>query len=235
MFDRKSQTSMQSRKSQTSVQSRRRGRLSRGRPSRSVPSVLVICTTVVTVALIASFAAIALAASSAEPTVGSASNAKFNEKIVVDGHGRTLYVLSPETAHHLLCKSGECLKLWPPLTVRSRKGKLTTGSGVHSHLGILRRSNGTFQVTLGGLPLYRFSGDSAKGAANGEGIKSFGGTWHAISAATGAAPAPASAETTPAPTTSTPATTSTPTTATPTPTTTTPPPTTTPPAEKYGY
>jgi predicted lipoprotein with Yx(FWY)xxD motif len=213
------------RKSQTSVQSRRRGRLSRGRPSRSVPSVLVICTTVVTVALIASFAAIALAASSAAPTIGSAANAKFNEKIVVDGHGRTLYVLSPETAHHLLCKSGECLKLWPPLTVRSRMAKLTAAPGVHGHLGILRRENGLLQVTLSGLPLYRFSGDGAKGAANGESIKSFGGTWHAISAATSAAAALLSTETTPAaPTTSTPA---------PTPTTTTP--TTTPPAEKYGY
>jgi predicted lipoprotein with Yx(FWY)xxD motif len=205
MFDRKSQTSVQSHR--------------RGRPSAAVPSVLAICTTVVAVALIASFAAMALAAGSAAPTVGSATNAKFSEKIVVGGHGRTLYVLSPETAHHLLCKSSECLKLWPPLTVHSSKTKLAAGSGVHGHLGILRRSNGMFQVTLGGLPLYHFSGDSAKGAANGESIHSFGGTWHVISAATGAIPGPPTAEATP----------------TSTPTPTPPPTTTTPPAEKYGY
>ena len=50
---------------------------------------------------------------------------------------------------------------------------------MQGHLGILRRSNGTLQVTLRGLPLYRYSKDHAKGDANGEGIESFGGTWHA--------------------------------------------------------
>jgi predicted lipoprotein with Yx(FWY)xxD motif len=205
---------------QQTERSRRRGR----------PSGLVVCAAVVTVALIASFTAMALAAGSAAPTVSSATNAKFGEMIVVDAHGRTLYALHPETTHHLLCKSGECLKAWPPLTVHSSKTKLAAGSGVHGHLGILRRSNGMLQVTLGGLPLYHFSGDSAKGdsakgAANGENVHSFGGTWHVISAATDAPLEPSSTETTPAaPTTSTPA---------PTPTTTTP--TSTPPAEKYGY
>jgi predicted lipoprotein with Yx(FWY)xxD motif len=231
MFDRESQ--------QAATLSRRRGR----------PSALTICAAVVTVALVASFAAMALASDSVTPTVvGSVTNAKFgSEKIVVDAHGRTLYSLSPETMHHLLCKSNECLHAWPPLTVHSRKGKLTAGPGVHGRLGILRRSNGTFQVTLGGLPLYHFSGDSAKGAANGESIKSFGGTWHVISAATDAALVAPRTGTTPSsssypstPTASTPAATPAPTTSTPTtPTTTTPttstPTTTTPPSEKYGY
>jgi predicted lipoprotein with Yx(FWY)xxD motif len=194
------------------ARSRRRGR----------PSGLVACVALVmTVAVVAVFAAMALAMGSAAPTVGAGSNAKFSEKIVVDAHGRTLYALSPESTHHLLCKSSECLKAWPPLTVRSSKTKLTAGSGVHGRLGILRRSNGMFQVTLSGMPLYHFSGDSAKGPANGEGIKSFGGTWHAIAAATGMAPAPSTA--TPAPTETTPTTT------TPTPAPTPPP------AEKYGY
>lgn len=197
---------------------------------------------VLTLAVVAMFAAMALASNSA-PVVGSATNAKFAEKIVVDAHGRTLYALSPETTHHLLCKSSECLKFWPPLTVHSRKSKLTAGSGVRGHLGILRRSNGTLQVTLGGLPLYRFSGDSAKGAANGENIHSFGGTWHVVSAATDAPLEPAMAETTPSspstPTTSTPASTPAPTTTPTTPTTTTPttttPTNTTTAPEKYGY
>jgi predicted lipoprotein with Yx(FWY)xxD motif len=193
---------MSDRDSQQIARSRRRGR----------PSGLVACVALVTAAVVAMFAAMALASGSAAPTVGSASNAKFGEKIVVSAQGRTLYVLSPETTHHLLCKSSECLKFWPPLTVPSSKIKLTAGPGVHGHLGTLRRSNGMLQVTLHGLPLYRFSGDGAKGATNGENVKSFGGTWHAISATTDATPAPVSAETTP-----------------------TTPTTTTPPAEKYGY
>jgi predicted lipoprotein with Yx(FWY)xxD motif len=214
---------MLDRELQQTARSRRRGR----------PSGVVACMAFVTLSAVAMFAAMALASSSATPTVGSATNAKFGEKIVVNAQGRTLYALSPETTHHLLCKGSECLKRWPPLTVSSSKTKLADGPGVHGHLAILRRSNGMFQVTLGGLPLYRFSGDHAKGTASGENIHSFGGRWHAISATTNATPAPASAETETtlgypsAPTTSTPATTPTTTPTTPTPTT--------PPSEKYGY
>ena len=163
----------------------------------------------------ASFAAVALAAGGAA-TVGSASNAGLGKRVAVSAQGRTLYALSPESTHHLLCTSAACLKTWPPLTVSSRKTKLKAGSGVHGHLGILRRSDGRLQVTLRGLPLYRFSGDHGKGEANGEGLQSFGGTWHAVPAAPGSsAPAPSATPT--APTTSTPEmpTTSTPTTTTP--------------------
>jgi predicted lipoprotein with Yx(FWY)xxD motif len=160
-------------------------------------------------ALIASFATMALASSSATPAVRSSTNAKFTEKIVVDTHGRTLYVLSPETTHHLLCKSSECLKFWPPLTVHSSNTKLKDGPGVHGHLGILRRSNGVLQVTLAGQPLYRYSGDSSKGQANGENIKTFGGTWHVLSAATSATQDAAMSETTTPSTTTTSTSTST--------------------------
>lgn len=139
----------------------------------------------VTAVLAVSFAAIALAAGGL--TVTSASNSMLGQQIVVDAHGNTLYALSPETTHHLLCKSRECLKFWPPLTVRSSKTKLKAGPGVHGRLGILRRGK-ALQVTLGGLPLYRYSGDSAKGEANGQHIHSFGGTWHVLSARSTASP-----------------------------------------------
>jgi predicted lipoprotein with Yx(FWY)xxD motif len=96
-----------------------------------------------------------------------------------------------------------CLALWPAVTVRSRAVKLQAGSGVHGRLGLVRRSNGTLQVTLRGMPLYRYSGDSARGEANGDGIKSFGGTWHALRASTSHGTAPAmpntTTSTTPAP------------------------------------
>jgi predicted lipoprotein with Yx(FWY)xxD motif len=114
--------------------------------------------------------------------------------VLTNSQGRTLYALSPETTSHLLCKSSECLKFWPPITVTSSKTKLKDGSGVHGHLGILHRNNGMLQVTLRGLPLYRYSGDHAKGEANGQGIKSFGGTWHAVSASSTSAKTPATSE-----------------------------------------
>jgi predicted lipoprotein with Yx(FWY)xxD motif len=146
-------------------------------------------------ALVALIASVALATDTAT-TVKSASNTSLGETVVVNVQGLTLYALSPETTHHLLCKSSECFKRWPPLTVRSNKTKLKAGPGIHGSLGILRRSNGKFQVTLRGKPLYRYAEDHAKGDANGQGIESFGGTWHAVTAAsssTKAAPSPPAA------------------------------------------
>lgn len=136
-------------------------------------------------------------------TVTSAPNTMLGKQIVVDAQGRTLYALSPETTHRLLCKSVECLGVWKPLTVRSSKTKLKAGPGVHGRLSILHRAKGVLQVTLGGLPLYRYAGDSTKGEANGEHIHSFGGTWHVLSATGTAGSTPATpsppAEPTPPP------------------------------------
>jgi predicted lipoprotein with Yx(FWY)xxD motif len=122
--------------------------------------------------------------------LGAVANSALGKTIVVNPSGRSLYALSPETTRHLLCKSRECLRFWPPLTVPSRATKLREASGVHGKLGLLRRSNGVLQVTLRGAPLYRYSGDHAAGDANGEGIESFGGTWHAVTATASSPPAP---------------------------------------------
>lgn len=116
-------------------------------------------------------------------TVSSATNSKLGTQIVINAQGKTLYALSPETTKHLLCKTSECLKFWPPLTVPSAKTKLKAGAGVQGHLGILHRKGGVLQVTLRGMPLYRFAKDHARGEANGEGVESFEGTWHAVTAA----------------------------------------------------
>jgi predicted lipoprotein with Yx(FWY)xxD motif len=159
------------------------------------PSGFVVGIAAVTLAFAASVAAMALA-TGGPITVSSASSSTLGEQITVDAQGRTLYALSPETAHHLLCKSA-CLKFWPPLTVRSSKTKLKAGPGVHGRLAILRRSNGVLQVTLGGLPLYHYSGDHAKGQTNGQGIHSFGGTWHVLSATSNTSPAAPTTPTTP--------------------------------------
>jgi predicted lipoprotein with Yx(FWY)xxD motif len=183
----------------------------------------------------AAIAAVALASGSQAAAVGSATSSKLGESVLVSPQGRTLYALNPETSRHLLCKSAQCLHAWPPLTVKSHAVKPKAVAGVQGALGLLHRSNGTWQVTLRGMPLYRFSGDHGKAEANGDGLQSFGGTWHAVTASASAgskpttqtvpmtpsepyatsAPAPAAA---PAPTTSTsaPSTPTTPTTTTPT-------------------
>ena len=147
------------------------------RPGRRWPNAAVAVATVV---LAGSLAGLALAG--ATFTVGSAANAKLREQVLVNAQGRTLYELSPETAGHLLCKSSACLGVWPALTVGSGSARLTAGPGVHGHLGLMARGRGEWQVTLGGLPLYRYSGDTSAGQANGQDIRSFGGTWHVVGA-----------------------------------------------------
>jgi predicted lipoprotein with Yx(FWY)xxD motif len=131
------------------------------------------------VALVAAVVA-AMAFASSTVAIDSASSSTLGEHVLVNSQGRTLYVLSPETTHHLLCKSAECLKFWPPLTVSSTKEKIKLGSGVHGKVGWFKRSNGMLQVTLNGLPLYRFAEDKASGEVNGQNFKGFGGVWHVL-------------------------------------------------------
>jgi predicted lipoprotein with Yx(FWY)xxD motif len=180
--------------------------------------------------LVGAVGAVALASGSQSPTVRSASNSTLKTNVVVNPQGRTLYALSPETSRHLLCKSAACLHLWPPLTVSFATAKVKAGAGVQGRLGLVRRGSKSFQVTLRGMPLYRFVGDRGRDESHGQGIEGFGGKWHAVTASS-AAPAqpmqPSSTESTPAPT---PYSTSTPMPSAPTPTQTTPatpPPTTT--------
>jgi predicted lipoprotein with Yx(FWY)xxD motif len=143
-------------------------------------SALMLGVAVVSMAIVVTSAAMALASSST--SVNSASNSKLGEKILVTSSGRTLYELSPETTAHLLCKSSECLKFWPPLKASSAS-KVKLGSGVHGKVGILHRSGGVSQVTLGGHPLYTFAEDKGAGEVNGQNFKGFGGVWHVLTPA----------------------------------------------------
>jgi predicted lipoprotein with Yx(FWY)xxD motif len=153
-------------------------------------------TLTLTAVLALTLAAVALGSAGSLKLNGHA-NATLGKTIVINPAGRTLYALSGETSHHLLCKQS-CFHTWPPLTVPSRSTKVSLGSGVHGKLGLIRRSNGSLQVTLRGLLLYRFSGDHATGETNGDGIEADGGTWHAATAA--AVPTPAPMTPTPPPT-----------------------------------
>lgn len=96
-------------------------------------------------------------------------------KMLVDGQGRTLYLFLADESSSSTC-AGDCASTWPALTVT---GSPTAGDGVQaSMLGTTPRQDGGTQVTFDGHPLYTFSGDSAAGDTNGEGI---GGVWYVVS------------------------------------------------------
>jgi predicted lipoprotein with Yx(FWY)xxD motif len=97
--------------------------------------------------------------------------------ILVDGSGKTLYVLTKDTPNTSTCYDG-CSQLWPPLVASS--GSPNAGAGVDgSMIATAIRTDGTTQVTYNGWPLYYFSGDKAPGDTNGQGLKS---VWFAVSA-----------------------------------------------------
>lgn len=106
-------------------------------------------------------------------------SAKFG-KILVSSSGRTLYVLTADSAGKSKC-TGACASIWPPLLA---KGKAVAGKGMEKKLlGTFDRGHGVKQVRYHGHPLYTYSGDTRSGQANGEGIVAFGGTWYVIDAA----------------------------------------------------
>jgi predicted lipoprotein with Yx(FWY)xxD motif len=132
------------------------------------------------------------------------------EAIVVGAKRRAVYTLSGDSKSHPECKqSNQCFQFWPPVTVAPGK-HATKASGIKGKLKLWHR-NGFSQVLLGGHPLYYFAGDTAGAHATGEGIVSFGGTWHAVKADPSGGGGSTSTGTTP----TYPATTTTPTTTTP--------------------
>ena len=93
--------------------------------------------------------------------------------ILVDAQGHALYTHTDAKGKAVAC-TGACATLWPPLTVAAG-AKVKTPKGVKE----LATTKSTHQVTTGGLPLYRFSGDTVAMQAKGDGVNGFGGTWHA--------------------------------------------------------
>jgi predicted lipoprotein with Yx(FWY)xxD motif len=107
--------------------------------------------------------------------------------ILVDAHGRTLYLFKQDTGTKSTC-TGACAQAWPPLHAA---GTPTVDSRAKSSLlGASQRSDGTRQVTYNGHPLYTFQGDHKRGDTKGEGVVAFGAGWFAVSPAGKAKAAP---------------------------------------------
>ena len=74
---------------------------------------------------------------------------------------------------------GACAANWPPF-ISSAKARARVGAK-QSLIGRTRRSDGRWQATYKGHPLYTFVKDTAKGDTNGEGLNIFGGEWDLVS------------------------------------------------------
>jgi predicted lipoprotein with Yx(FWY)xxD motif len=165
-------------------------------------------TRLLTTCLVAVAAALALGACGGEGGDGSASPATSSSAsgsaatvsiqhvdgvgdVLVDGDGMALYTPEQEANGEILC-TGACLSFWRPLEPPA--GGKPTADGDAGTLGVIRRPDGTQQLTANGTPLYTFSEDGP-GQVTGDGFADdFDGqhfVWHAVVA--GGEPAGSSA------------------------------------------
>lgn len=122
--------------------------------------------------------------SSSDPgTSFSAANVSGLGMVVVDGKGRTVYALTSGSNKNVPCDDASgCTKVWPDLPLPNGTSSATAGSGLQaSMMGTMKLSDGETYPTYNGYLMYEYVGDSGSGQNHGEGIKSFGGTWYALS------------------------------------------------------
>ena len=116
------------------------------------------------------------AGSSSPPAATSGSSASASSVGTASGalgtyltgrDGRTLYVFTKDSAGTSTC-TGTCSQNWPAFTVGDGQAP-TAGNGVTGMLSTFKRSDGTTQVAVNGMPLYYYAGDAKAGDTNGQG------------------------------------------------------------------
>ena len=90
-----------------------------------------------------------------------------SEMVLTDTHGMTLYYFTADSATQSAC-SGGCAQMWPPL-LSTGSGAPTSSTTLAGKLSVQMDANGN-QVEYNGHPLYTFSGDTAPGQTNGDGL-----------------------------------------------------------------
>lgn len=89
--------------------------------------------------------------------------------------------------------NGACAMTWPPALVKPGSKVFLNGVPA-SKVGVIKRADGTLQLTIGNWPIYTFSGDTNPGDTKGEGV---GGTWFAVTPTGGKSLPPGGLATTP--------------------------------------
>ena len=97
-----------------------------------------------------------------------------SKSILTNAQGMTLYYRTTDAPPSTVC-SGGCASAWPPL-VMSGSSTPSSAASLPGKLTIVTDANGN-QVEYNGHPLYTYSGDTAAGQTNGEGVA---GIWHVV-------------------------------------------------------
>lgn len=120
---------------------------------------------------------------STPPSSGSAPPAQVSTTsgslgdFLVDGQGRTLYLLDGEPAGTSGCYDA-CAAAWPPLATTG--DPTAAGDAVAKELSTSTRTDGITQVLYAGHALYTYAQDAAPGQTSGQGLTQQGGTWWVV-------------------------------------------------------
>ena len=102
--------------------------------------------------------------------------------VLVDGRGRTLYMLVPDKRKKVTCVK-TCAAYWPPVKLSKGQKALAKGKVKARLLGSDRNPAGGRVVTYNHWPLYTYVADTRPGMARGQAIKLNGGLWYVLSPA----------------------------------------------------
>jgi len=121
-----------------------------------------------------------------EPAVPTGSDLGVAEsadhgKYVVDGTGKTVYMLDKDNATTSTCHDA-CATEWPPLLAQNGTPKAMDPSIDDGSITVIQRKDGTQQVAYDGHPLYHYSKDTAAGQLNGAGKSDEFGNWSLLTA-----------------------------------------------------
>ncbi len=144
--------------------------------------VAVIATALLTAT--AALAATSQPARSAMTTTAKVSTKKLPKLgvVLVDGHGRTLYMFVPDKRTKVTCVHA-CAVVWPPMKIAKGQKASVAGQAKASLIGSDPNPSGGRVVTYNRWPLYTYITDTTAGTAKGQALNLNGGLWYVLSPA----------------------------------------------------
>jgi predicted lipoprotein with Yx(FWY)xxD motif len=108
-----------------------------------------------TAVVVAASTAAAGGEAAARAPFGKQQDARFGAILVTRGH-KALYFWRVERDFKVHC-TGACARAWPPLVVRTRAAVPRRVRGITGTFGVIRRPDGTLQVTHNRRPVYTYA------------------------------------------------------------------------------
>ena len=103
---------------------------------------------------------------------------------VTDYQGRAIYAFAADTAYSSISTCyNQCANAWPPVTIPNGQTPSGSGAVTQGSLGTLTRTDGTYQVTYYGYPLYYYAEDQGSNDYKGHKLDEYGGIWYLLTSA----------------------------------------------------